>query len=177
MSTQTALVIIDAQAGLLASANRADDVVAHIQDLVARARTSVVPVIFLQHDGGAGGSLEPGSSGWKIHPKIAPQAEEPVIRKRSSDSFYQTCLQDELTARNVNHLIIAGMKTEYCVDTTSRRAVSLGFDVTLAADAHTTSDSDVLTAEQIVKHHNTTLDDFGNDEHVIVVKLSHDIIL
>lgn len=63
-----------------------------------------------------------------------------------------------------------------CVDTTSRVAISRGYDVTLVRDAHTTSDSEVLTAAQIVAHHNYTLDDFGTDEHVIVTKATQDII-
>lgn len=56
--------------------------------------------------------------------------------------------------------MIAGLMTQYCVDTTCRRAVSLGFDVTLVADAHTTADSDTLQVEQIVAHHNALLDGF-----------------
>ena len=46
---------------------------------------------------------------------------------------------------------------EYCVDTTARRAASLGYDVDLVADGHTTSGNDVLSREQIVGHHNETL--------------------
>jgi nicotinamidase-related amidase len=62
-----------------------------------------------------------------------------------------------------------------CIDTTCRHATTLGYDVTLASDAHTTINSDILTAAQIVAHHNETLDDFGNDEHVIVLKASSEI--
>ena len=47
--------------------------------------------------------------------------------------------------------------TEYCIDTTCRRAVSLGYDVTLVADAHTTHDNDLLPAEKIIAHHNRSL--------------------
>jgi nicotinamidase-related amidase len=64
--------------------------------------------------------------------------------------------------------------TQYCVDTTCRHATSLGYDVTLVGDAHTTM-RDVLQVEQIVAHHNSTLDDFGNDHHVIRVRKSEEI--
>jgi nicotinamidase-related amidase len=37
--------------------------------------------------------------------------------------------------------------TQYCVDTTVRRAVSLGYEVTLVGDGHMTADSDALTFE------------------------------
>ncbi len=50
--------------------------------------------------------------------------------------------------------------SQFCVDTTTRRAVSLGFDVTLLEDGHATSDFGALTAEQIVHHHNQILSGF-----------------
>ena len=56
-----------------------------------------------------------------------------------------------------------------CIDTTCRRATSLGFNVELASDAHTGARGAALSAAQIVAHHNEILDDFGNDEAVIRV--------
>jgi nicotinamidase-related amidase len=53
--------------------------------------------------------------------------------------------------------VLVGAQTEYCVDTTARRAVSLGYDVVLVADGHTTSDNGLLTRRQIIGHHNQTL--------------------
>jgi len=64
--------------------------------------------------------------------------------------------------------------TQYCIDTTCRRAVSLGYDVTLAADAHTTADMPKLNVEQIVEHHNALLDGFDAGAAVIKVKLSNE---
>jgi nicotinamidase-related amidase len=98
-----------------------------------------------------------------------------VIRKRASDSFLNTPLQHELAARNITRLVITGMRTEMCVDTTSRRAISEGYDVTLVADAHATVDSEVLPAAQIIAHHNYTLDGFGTDEHEIVVSFASEV--
>jgi nicotinamidase-related amidase len=57
--------------------------------------------------------------------------------------------------------------TQFCVDTTCRRAVSLGYDVTLIADGHMTSDTDDLTFEQIIAHHNAVLDGFDAGAHAI----------
>ncbi len=56
-----------------------------------------------------------------------------------------------------NRLIVVGAQSEVCVDTTCRRAFSLGFDVVLPADGHSTWDNDVLTASQIIAHTNRTL--------------------
>jgi nicotinamidase-related amidase len=46
---------------------------------------------------------------------------------------------------------------EFCVDTTTRRALALGYPVTLVSDGHTTMDNRILTAAQISAHHTETL--------------------
>lgn len=60
----------------------------------------------------------------------------------------------------MTHLVVGGCMSQYCVDTTVRRAVSLGFDVTLVTDGHMTADSGTLQFSEIVAHHNETLDGF-----------------
>ena len=62
-----------------------------------------------------------------------------------------------LAEAGIAELVIAGMKTEFCVDTTCRAAAGLGFRPVLVADAHTTTDSPLLQAELIIGHHNRTL--------------------
>ena len=173
---KTALLVIDVQVALITGpAYCGPEILANIADLLTRAHTTDTPVIYIQHDGDPNGRMAPGTPGWAIHPTVAPQPGEPILRKRASDSFYQTNLQAELEARQIQHLVITGCRTEMCVDTTCRVAISRGFDVTLVTDAHSTTDNDVLTAQQIVAHHNTTLDDFGNDEHVVVIKQAKDV--
>jgi nicotinamidase-related amidase len=49
------------------------------------------------------------------------------------------------------------MQTEYCVDTTCRRAYSLGYDIVLVEDGHSTWDTEHLAASQVIAHHNATL--------------------
>ena len=160
MSNDTALLVIDVQNGMFTEDDpvyQGAGLLATIGDLLAKARAAQVPVIYIQHDGGAGDPLEPGSAGWPIHPAIAPAEGEPVIRKATPDSFHKTTLQAELAARGVTKLIIAGIQTECCVDTTCRRASSLGYQTTLVRDAHSTWDSRTLSAAQIIAHHNDTL--------------------
>jgi nicotinamidase-related amidase len=176
---RTALLVIDVQVGLIDGAHPAyqkSEVLANIQSLLQRARASSTPVIYLQHEGDPGDTLEANSPGWQIHSQVAPQAGEVVLSKRASDSFHQTPLQQTLEARGITHLVVTGCRTQYCIDTTSRRATTLGYDVTLASDAHSTTDGDTLLAERIIAHHNETLDDFGNDEHAIMVKPSSEIV-
>lgn len=158
----TALLIIDVQAGMFMEAEQpcaGEQMLANINHLLAQARASEMPVIYVQHGSPVGSSLEPGTPGWQIHSAIAPLATEPIVQKRFPDSFQETNLQAVLTERGIKQLIIAGMQTEFCVDTTCRRAASLGYDVTLVQDAHSTFSNGVLPAAKIIAHHNTVLAD------------------
>lgn len=128
-----------------------------------------MPILFIQHDGARGHPIEAETPAWAIHPSIPPMSGEPVLRKKASDAFFETRLAEELKAGEISHLIVAGAMTEYCVDTTCRRAVTLGYDVTLAADAHLTQDTEVLSAAQIIAHHNQLLDGFDAGGHSIKV--------
>jgi nicotinamidase-related amidase len=175
----SALLIIDVQVGIIEGfkAYLGKEVLGRINSLIDKARSSNTPVIYVQHNGESGHPLETGSQGWQIHPAIEPKEGDSIIRKRASDSFFETTLQDELTALGVNHLIATGCMTEYCVDTTVRRAVSVGYDVTLVSDAHTTVDNKLLTAAQIIAHHNSLLDGFDAGPHAITVKPADEVAL
>lgn len=169
---KAALLIIDVQIGLVALMPRElrDCVLAKIALLLNQARTASTPVLFIQHDGPEGHPLEANTPAWEIDAGILPQEGETVIRKQASDAFFETRLAAELKARGITHLTIAGAMTEYCVDTTCRSAVTQGYDVTLVADGHLTRDSAVLTASQIIAHHNLLLDGFEAGAHRINVK-------
>ena len=171
-------MIIDAQVGLveLMSAEVKSSALPKIKTLLTEARASGIPVIYIQHDGAEGHPLETHTEGWKIYSSLKPADGECVIRKREADSFFGTTLQQELEKRGIARLIVAGAMTEYCVDTTCRRATSLGYDVTLACDAHLTRDNEVLTAANIIAHHNFVLNDFGAGEHVVRVRPTDEIV-
>ena len=186
LATKTALLVIDVQRGILAIPNLArkkeidkalDETVERIAGLIARARTASVPVIYVQHDGSPGHRLEPDTSGWPIRTEIAPEPGEPVIHKRACDAFFETTLDAELAAADIKQLVICGCMTQYCIDTTVRRAVSLGYDVVLVADSHTTADTRTLRFEQIIAHHNVLLDGFDAGEHEVRVCPSSEIRL
>jgi len=130
----------------------------NIVGLVERTRARELPVVFVQHCGSKGHPLEEGIPQWQIHPAVRPVPGELVIQKRFCDSFYKTDLHELLQARSVRELIIAGIQTEFCVDTACRRACSLGYEVTLVEDAHSTWNNRSLKAEQIIRHHNETLE-------------------
>src|SRR5437762_3620184 len=114
MSRDTGLVIIDVQVGIIDGlrAYRGREVLAQINKLLAKARASNIPIIYVQHDGEKGHPLEVGSEGWQIHAEIKRHEDDLIIRKRASDSFFETALQNELEARGIKHLVVAGCMTE-----------------------------------------------------------------
>ncbi len=171
MSSNSALLVIDVQPVILNRVHQPQQLLTKLQTLLDKARQTETPIIFLQHED----DDWIGLSEAEIHGDIQPQAEDRVIVKRASDSFYQTPLEDELKAQGITHLVVTGLRTERCVDTTARVAVSKGFDVTLVTDAHSTADGDHLTAEQIIVHTNYNLDEFGNDDHEIELKTTEEV--
>ncbi|AMC33544.1 cysteine hydrolase family protein [Janthinobacterium sp. B9-8] len=156
---KTAMLVIDVQEALCSgeyAAFEAAQVISRINTVTQLARQNGVPVIYIQHEEN-GGPLEYGSDGWKLAAGLQAQPDDLFIRKTASDSFHSTNLHTLLKDLGAEHLIICGLQSEFCVDTTVRRALALGYPVTLIADGHSTMDNDVLSAAQISAHHNVTL--------------------
>ena len=137
-----------------------------MQELIRECRSNDIPVIYIQHNDSKDHPLEKGTDGWRIH-AIAPQEGDNIVEKTTPDSFHNTNLSEVLQEKEIEHVILSGMQTEYCVDTTTRRACSEGYKVTLVSDAHSTFNTEVLRAEDIVKHHNAVLGAFAD---VVAVK-------
>ncbi len=157
----TALLVVDVQNGVIAGEQpsfQTEQVLANIASLIDQARTTQTPLVFIQHSEPI--YLEVGSDEWQIHPAVAPAAGEPVVGKLVGNSFSDTPLDDMLRSQGVDHLVIAGCQTNYCINSTVRGAVELGYKVTLAGDAHTTVDEDV-PAEQLIAEHNAALGDLS----------------
>lgn len=158
-----ALIIIDTQSALFDPAPRpadADAVIARIDALAARARAAGAAVIFVQHEHAEGidGPLVHGSAGWQLQSGLRVDKEaDAFVRKTTPDSFLRTDLSDKLLASGATELVVCGYATEFCVDTTVRRAAALGFPITIAANAHTTHDKPHAKADAIRAHHNATL--------------------
>lgn len=155
----SALIVIDVQRALFETSPppfEAAQVLARIKALAERARAAGAPVVYVQHES-PGSDLAHGEPGWDLDTRLAPAADDLRVRKTTPDSFLRTELAQALAERSVTHLVVCGYATEFCVDTTVRRAVGLGLTVTLAADAHTTHDKPHADGGQIRAHHNATL--------------------
>ena len=155
----TALLVIDVQTGLCTgpyAAFEIDAVIERINALAAKARAAGVPVIYVQHEEDDE-PLRFGTEDWQLDRRLSVQTNDARVRKTAPDSFFKTELGPLLQGQRIRHLVVCGLQTDFCVDTTVRRALSSGYHVTLAADAHSTMDNGVLTAAQIIAHHNRTL--------------------
>lgn len=154
-----ALMIVDVQQGMFDPGHvvhQGTEVVTRLAMLLGRARAAGAPVFHVQHDGGAGDRFARGAPGWVHHPSVAPIAGECVVEKRASSAFTGTDLHQRLQATAFDRLVLCGMQTDLCVESTLRGAVSYGLRIVLVADGHTTYDNPVLTADQIIAHHNHT---------------------
>ncbi len=155
----TALLIIDVQHALCHgeyAGFEADRVISRINLVSQRVRQAGGLVVVIQHESSSG-PLVHGSEGWRVADGLETASGDVFMRKTATDSFHDTRLHDLLKEHRVTRLIICGLQSEFCVDTTTRRALALGYPVTLVSDGHTTLDNGTLTAAQISAHHNETL--------------------
>jgi len=174
---KSALLVIDVQRGLFEAVPApydADAVVGRINSLATRARTAGVPVVFVQHERD-GSPLQHGSPKWRLDPRLVVEPKDVVLRKTTPDCFLRTELGDLLESWGTEKLFICGYASEFCVDTTTRRAAALGFPVVLVSDAHTTHDKEHASGEEIRAHHNATLPNLTSFGPVIKAQLAEAI--
>ncbi|SDC90963.1 Nicotinamidase-related amidase [Terribacillus halophilus] len=167
-----ALLIIDAQQALIDGGSgerpvyRKENLIEQINLVIAKAQMAEAAILFVRDTDVAGGQGE----GFQIHAGIQVPEEAPVFDKQATNAFYGTGLLEYVKGEGFSHLVIMGCETQHCIDTAVRTATVQGMDVTLVADGHSTSGSDVLTAEQIIQHHNQILHGHYNVDHFSVVR-------
>jgi len=129
--------------------------VEQLRTLLLAARTNGIQVVYVPHRQSAAGDylnwkflsptqqggkkyllFEKGSWGGEFHQDLLPAEGDLIAQSHWGGSgFAGTDLDLILRMRNIDHLIIAGMRANTCIDTTARYAVELGYHVTLIADA------------------------------------------
>jgi len=157
MSNGRALLVIDVQRVYMEPepmvTAAGDDLVPKCRALIARARETGVPVLYVQHVS-EDQPDDPVLVG--IHPEIAPRSGEPVIRKEFGSAFVKTSLQQHLQELRVQTLYICGLATFGCVHATVMCALCKEYVVNVVEDAHGTTDLPGSTAAEIVVHFNRT---------------------
>jgi nicotinamidase-related amidase len=108
--------------------------------LVEAARAAGELVIWILHsEPGSGTVFDPEGGYVRPMDDLHPLPGEPLLVKTSINAFTTTNLHQQLTQRGVREVVICGIRTEQCCETTARVACDLGFDVTFVTDATATS--------------------------------------
>lgn len=179
---QTALILIDIQneyfPGGWLTLHEPERAAENAARLLEHCRNRRLPVLHIRHinDRENATYFVPGTHGADIYARVAPLPDEPVIVKHRPNGFFRTALQQQLSGNGVEHLVICGMMSHMCIDTTVRAASDLGYAVTVAQDACTTRE---LCMNGRVIPANTVHDAFMAALHgsFADVRNSHDIII
>jgi biuret amidohydrolase len=105
-----------------------------LTDLFPAKRDRGNPSLRIGEEGPMGRLLVRGSTGHDIVPELAPQPGEVVLDKPGKGSFYATDLETILRARGITHLVVTGVTTEVCVQSTVREANDRGFESLILSD-------------------------------------------
>lgn len=139
-----ALIVIDVQESFRQRPNwqatSNPTIVDKVNRLVAMARAGGDLVIWVMHQEPETGTVfDPALGHVRLMDGLARDAGEPLLLKTSHNAFTTTNLQQVLTMRGIHELIICGIQTEQCCETTARVGSDLGYDVTFVTDATATT--------------------------------------
>ncbi|MEO5608422.1 MAG: isochorismatase family cysteine hydrolase [Ornithinibacter sp.] len=105
-----------------------------LSDLFPAKRDRGNPTLRIGEEGPMGRLLTRGSAGHAIVPELAPIEGEVILDKPGKGSFYATDLETILRARGITHLVVTGVTTEVCVQSTVREANDRGFESLVLSD-------------------------------------------
>ena len=164
-SENTALLIVDpfndflSEGGKLWSFTKETvkgvNLIENLKKILSAARASGIKVVYVPHrnyekgdfedwkfrapthEGSLKFSLfEKGSWGGEFHPELLPQQGDYIAQNHwTASGFATTNLDFLLKLHSIDHVVIAGMKANTCIDTTARYAVELGYHTSLIKDA------------------------------------------
>ncbi|MDD6796074.1 MAG: cysteine hydrolase family protein [Clostridiaceae bacterium] len=164
------LLLIDIQEfyfkGGFSELYRAEEAASEAKKVLTYFRENNLPVFHIQHIGmeKEDGCYRPQTEGIRIYKDVCPNDDEYVITKQTPDGFVNTDLKKSLEQAGVAELVVCGMMTNICIDTTVRSAKALGYDVTVIEDACTTKDfqwkGKVIKATDIQNSFMTSLEMF-----------------
>jgi isochorismate hydrolase len=136
----------------------AQPVLGNILKVIQSCRKTNIPIIFTQHghtdppsDGGAlekwwGELIIAGSEDWKFLPGMTVDPGDFVLPKKRYSAFFETDLDERLRSRGIKDLIISGVMTNLCCDTTARDAFMRDYRVFILIDGTATRKSELHLA-------------------------------
>ncbi|KNZ40710.1 cysteine hydrolase family protein [Acetobacterium bakii] len=141
-----ALILIDVQndyfKGGRFELNHPEETALNAKKALDFFRNKALPVFHVQHINTREDAFFfiSGTEGIHINAMVAPLPGEKIIIKNTPDSFFNTDLLLRLKELEIKQLVICGMMSHMCVDTTVRSAKGLGYEIELLSDACTTRD-------------------------------------
>jgi isochorismate hydrolase len=136
----------------------AQPVLGNILKVIQSCRKTNVPIIFTQHghtdpssDGGVlekwwGELIIAGSEDWKFLPEMTIDQMDTVLPKKRYSAFFETDLDEKLRSRGIKDLIISGVMTNLCCETTARDAFMRDYRVFILIDGTATRKSELHLA-------------------------------
>lgn len=155
----SALMVIDMQRYFLdegshAFLDGASEVKDNAKRLVELYRRESLPIVFTRHalkdddeagimDTWWGGTISDGDPTAEIVDELKPLENEHVIRKTRYSAFIDTDLEDYLVSKGVRRLVVTGVVTHLCCESTAREAFMRDFEVFFVVDATSSGDDDL----------------------------------
>ena len=151
----TALLVIDIQDSFKINRERWEKRSNHafetnVSQLIARFREAGEPIIWVMHTDPDPGFRE-GDHEFRLMAFLDRRDDEPLLIKNTKNAFTSTDLQQRLDAMGVRHVVICGIQTEQCCETTTRLAADLGYDVDFVTEATLTFPIGTLSTEAIIE--------------------------
>ena len=143
---KTAFIIIDVQNILVETGFETEKLLEKITYLQNQARKQQIEIIYIQHIETPEAQT---SENWQLSALLNRKPDEKVFQKRYNSMFKETGLKEYLDQQGIEQLVLCGMQTEYCVDTSVKVAFEYGYQLVIPEGAVTTFDGDDIPAETL----------------------------
>lgn len=135
---QSALLVVDVQdsfkVGSRWSRRNNPGFEQNLDRLIRSYRAAGLPVIFILHNDPDPG-FRPGDPEVRLMDFLIREEGDPLLLKNTRNSFTSTNLREILDAKGVRRLVVTGISTEQCCETTTRVAADFGYDVDFVTEA------------------------------------------
>jgi len=149
------LLVVDTQKAIINEKLYESDLFEkRVNELINKARSNGIEVIFVRHDDGIGCELSKGNEGFEIYEDFKPENNELIFDKTVNSSFKNTGLLEYLKEKNEDTVIIVGLQTDYCIDATIKAGFEHGFKMIVPENTNTTFDNRYMSAEETYKYYN-----------------------
>lgn len=149
------LLVIDIQKGITDSRLYNFDVfLRETRRIIDAARANNVEIIYVQHDDGPGTGFSLGDVDFEIADQVAPYVSDKIFIKNINSCFGNKDLVNYLQELEDKSLMIVGLQTNFCIDSTVKSAFERGFKVIIPKETNSTFDNDYMDGETTYRYYN-----------------------